>query len=49
MPLQAQVGDHALFLRREAVEIQYEEEKFLVVPQSAILMLIRGDNYPPAE
>jgi len=44
IPVQAEVGDYALFLRKEAVEIKYHDEVFLVVPQSAILLLIRGED-----
>ncbi|MCX7019460.1 MAG: co-chaperone GroES family protein [Candidatus Sumerlaeota bacterium] len=44
IPVQAQAGDYALFLRKEAVEIRYRSETYLVVPQSAILLLIRGDD-----
>lgn len=40
-PMQAQVGDHAIFFRKAAVEITYEDRKYLVVPQAAILVLIR--------
>ena len=41
--MQARVGDHAIFFRKAAVEISFEEKKFLVVPQAAILVLIRDD------
>lgn len=41
MPMEAQIGDYALFLRKAAVEIQYEGEHFLLLPQSAILVLLR--------
>jgi len=44
IPPQAEIGDYALFLRKEAVEIRYRDEEYLVVPQSAILMLIRDDD-----
>jgi hypothetical protein len=47
IPVQAEVGAFALFLRKEAVEIRYREEPFLVVPQSAILLLIRGGDEEP--
>jgi chaperonin GroES len=40
---QARVGDHAIFFRKAAVEISFEENKYLVVPQAAILVLIRDD------
>lgn len=41
VPMQARVGDFALFFRKAAVEITFENEQFLVVPQSAILALVR--------
>jgi len=43
LPLQAEEGDYALFLRKAAIEIELEGEKYLIVPQAAILMLIRDD------
>lgn len=41
IPVQARVGDYALFFRRAAVEITFEGERYLVLPQSAILALVR--------
>lgn len=41
LPIQARVGDYALFFRRAAVEITFEGKKYLVVPQAAILTLVR--------
>lgn len=41
VPMQAQVGDYALFFRKAAVEITFEGQPFLVVPQAAILALVR--------
>ena len=41
VPMQAQVGDFALFFRKAAVEITFENEQYLVVPQAAILALVR--------
>jgi chaperonin GroES len=41
LPVQAQVGDYAIFFRRAAVEITFEGNKYLVVPQAAILTLVR--------
>ena len=41
--MQARVGDDAIFFRKAAVEISFEEKKYLVVPQAAILVLIRDD------
>ena len=41
MPMQAEVGDYALFFRKAAVELTFEGKTFLVVPQAAILALVR--------
>jgi co-chaperonin GroES (HSP10) len=43
LPLQAQVGDFVLFLRKAAVEITFEQRQYLIVPNSAILVLARDD------
>lgn len=43
LPVQAQPGDHAIFFRRAAVEISFRSEKYLVVPQAAILALVRDE------
>jgi co-chaperonin GroES (HSP10) len=42
LPVQARVNDYAIFFRRAAVEITFEGNKYLVVPQAAILALVRG-------
>lgn len=42
-PMQSRVGDHAIFFRKASVEITFEEKKYLVVPQAAILALVRED------
>ncbi len=46
MPVQAEVGDYAIFFRKASVEISFEGEKYLVVPQAAILALVRGEDVP---
>jgi chaperonin GroES len=46
LPVQAAIGDYAIFFRRAAVEITYEDKKYLVVPQAAILVLLRGTSEP---
>ena len=43
MPTQADVGDIALFLNKASIEIKIENDDYLIVPQSAILILIRDD------
>jgi co-chaperonin GroES (HSP10) len=44
IPLQAKEGDLAIYLQRDAIEIIYHGEKYFIVPQSAILMLIREED-----
>ena len=41
--MQARIGDHAIFFRKAAVEITFEGAKYLVVPQAAILVLVRDE------
>jgi len=41
LPMQAEVGDYALFFRKAAVELTFEKKTYLVVPQAAILALVR--------
>ena len=43
IPTQADVGDMALFLNKASIEVKIENEDYLIVPQSAILILIRDD------
>jgi co-chaperonin GroES (HSP10) len=44
VPLQAKEGDLAIFLLSGATEVIYENEKYFIVPQSAILMLEREED-----
>ena len=44
MPLQAQEGDLALYLQRNAIDVQYEGENYVIVPQASILMLERLED-----
>ena len=43
IPMQARVGDYALFFRKAAIEMTFEGERFLVVPQAALLALVREE------
>lgn len=49
LPVQAEVGDFAIFFRKAAVEITFENEKYLVVPQAAILGLVRQEEDEEAD
>jgi co-chaperonin GroES (HSP10) len=43
-PLQVREGDLAIFLVSGSTEVVYENEKYFIVPQSAILMLEREED-----
>lgn len=45
VPLQVQEGDLAVFLLSGATEVMYENEKYYIVPQGAILMLEREEDF----
>ncbi len=44
LPLQVEEGDFALFLQKAAMEISFEGEKYLIVPQASILVVIRESD-----
>lgn len=44
LPLQVEIGDFVLFLRKDAVEVRFDGEPFLVVPQGAVLLVVRGED-----
>lgn len=49
VPLQVKEGDYAIFLRKEAIEIEYEKKKYLIVPQSGILAVVRDEIHEDEE
>lgn len=43
-PLQAQVGDLAVYLQDSGTEIEFSNEKYVIVPFQAILLLLRDEG-----
>jgi len=41
LPLQAMAGDMAFFLRKEAIDFNYQGRAHVIVPHAAILVLVR--------
>jgi chaperonin GroES len=44
VPLQPKEGDQAVYLQNSAIEIEFNKEKYVIVPHSAILILLRDDG-----
>jgi len=44
VPLQTKEGDLAIFLQKSGFEIEFNKEKYYIVPHSAILMIIRDEG-----
>ncbi|MFC2084499.1 co-chaperone GroES [Bacteroidota bacterium] len=44
IPLQARAGDLAIFLKKDAVEIELQKERLMIVQQSSILLLLREED-----
>ena len=44
VPLQPREGDLAVFLQNSGYEIEFNQEKYVIVPHNAILLLIRDDE-----
>lgn len=44
IPLQAKEGDYALFVKKAGIEIEIDNKKYVIIPHSAILALMR-DKY----
>jgi chaperonin GroES len=44
VPLQPREGDLAIYMQKSGWEIEFKKEKYVIVPHSAILMLIRDED-----
>jgi co-chaperonin GroES (HSP10) len=44
VPLQPKEGDQAVYLQNSAIEIEFNKEKYVIVPNSAILLLLRDEG-----
>jgi co-chaperonin GroES (HSP10) len=44
VPLQAKEGDQAVYMQNSAIEIEFNNEKYIVVPHSAVLLLLRDEG-----
>lgn len=44
VPLQPKEGDLAIYLQKSGYDIEFNNEKYVIIPHSAILMLIRDED-----
>ncbi|MGE4586766.1 MAG: co-chaperone GroES [Mangrovibacterium sp.] len=44
IPLQAQTGDLAVYMHKSGVEIEFNKEKYVIIPHSSIMMIIRDED-----
>ncbi len=44
IPLQAKEGDLAVYLQKSGYEIEFNNEKYILIPHSSILMIIRDEG-----
>ncbi len=44
VPLQPKEGDLAIYMQKSGFEIEFMKEKYVIIPHSAILMLIRDEE-----
>jgi len=43
-PLQTKIGDLAVYLQENSVEIEFNQEKYIIVPFASILLLVRDEG-----
>src|SRR6056297_55611 len=44
VPLQPQEGDLAVYIHKSGYEIEFNKEKYVIIPHSAILLIIRDEE-----
>lgn len=49
LPMEAEVGDYALYLKKAAIEITYQERRYLIVPLAGILLVERDEHGVPLD
>ncbi|MFA7331342.1 MAG: co-chaperone GroES family protein [Candidatus Delongbacteria bacterium] len=49
LPLEVEVGDYALYLKKAAIELSYRNRRYLIVPLAGILLVERDENRIPLD
>jgi len=44
IPLQAKIGDLAVYLNNSGFEVEFKGEKYIILPHSAIVMIVREEG-----
>ncbi|MBN1447044.1 MAG: co-chaperone GroES [Bacteroidetes bacterium] len=48
IPLQVEEGDYVIFMKSHGMEVEFEQRKYIIVPHSAILLIVRSEMLPPS-
>lgn len=43
IPLQVEEGDYVIFMKSQGIEVEFEEETYVIVPHAAILLIVRNE------
>jgi co-chaperonin GroES (HSP10) len=49
LPMEVEVGDYALYLKKAAIEVTYQTRRYLIVPLAGILLVERDENRVPLD
>ncbi len=44
VPLQIKEGDLAIFMQKSGFDIEFQKEKYVILPHSAVLMVVRDEG-----
>lgn len=44
LPMEVEIGDYALYMKKFAIEIKYKDTQYVIVPMAGILVVEREEN-----
>jgi co-chaperonin GroES (HSP10) len=47
IPLQVEEGDYVMFMKSQGIDLAFEGQSYIIVPHSAILLIVRNEVFPP--
>jgi len=46
IPLEVEEGDYVIFLKSQGIEVEFEQQKYIIIPYGAILLVVRNELSP---